>query len=84
MTETHKTDLAALEVDAEDGKAYRLARIDEALKQGNRAYGDDFDEEYHREYYGDMPLEKLEAHIAQNKKKGDCGVTGRQIDDGYA
>ena len=48
MTETHKTDLAALEVDAEDGKAYRQARIDEALKQGNRAYGDDFDEEYHR------------------------------------
>ena len=30
MTETHKTDLAASEVDAEDGKAYRQARIDEA------------------------------------------------------
>ena len=82
MTETHKTDLAALEVDAEDGKAYRQARIDEAIKQGNRAYGDDFDEEYHREYYGDMPLEKLEAHIAQNKKKGDAVLpAGRSTTD---
>ena len=82
MTETHKTDLEALEADAEDGKAYRLARIDEALKQGNRAYGDDFDEEYHREYYGDMPLEKLEAHIAQNKKKGDAVLpAGRSTTD---
>ena len=82
MTETHKTDLAALEVDAEDGKVYRQARIDEALKQGNRAYGDDFDEEYHREYYGDMPLEKLEAHIAQNKKKGDAVLpAGRSTTD---
>ena len=82
MTETHKTDLAALEVDAEDGKAYRQARIDEGIKQGNRAYGDDFDEEYHREYYGDMPLEKLEAHIAQNKKKGDAVLpAGRSTTD---
>ena len=82
MTETHKTDIEALEADAEDGKAYRLARIDEALKQGNRAYGDDFDEEYHREYYGDMPLEKLEAHIAQNKKKGDAVLpAGRSTTD---
>ena len=82
MTETHKTDLEALEADAEDGKAYRLARIDEALKQGNRAYGDDFDEEYHREYYADMPLEKLEAHIAQNKKKGDAVLpAGRSTTD---
>ena len=82
LTETHKTDLAALEVDAEDGKAYRQARIDEALKQGNRAYGDDFDEEYHREYYGDMPLETLETHIAQNKKKGDAVLpAGRSTTD---
>ena len=82
MTETHKTDLAALEVDAEDGKVYRQARIDEAIKQGNRAYGDDFDEAYHREYYGDMPLEKLEDHIAQNKKKGDAALpAGRSTTD---
>ena len=82
LTETHKTDLAALEVDAEDGKAYRQARIDEALKQGNRAYGDDFDEEYHRAYYGDMPLETLETHIAQNKKKGDAALpAGRSTTD---
>ena len=82
MTETHKTDIEALEADAEDGKAYRLARIDEALKQGNRAYGDDFDEDYHREYYADMPLEKLEAHIAQNKKKGDAVLpAGRSTTD---
>ena len=82
MTETHKTDLAALEADAADGKAYRQARVDEAIKQGNRAYGDDFDEEYHREYYGDMPLEKLEDHIAQNQKKGDAALpAGRSTTD---
>ena len=82
MTETHKTDLAALEVDAEDGKAYRQARIDEGIKQGNRAYGDDFDEDYHREYYTDMPLEKLEAHITHNKKKGDAALpAGRSTTD---
>ena len=68
--ETQKDQIATLTADAKDGKAYRLARIDEALKQGNRAYGDEFDEDYHREYYTDMPLEKLEDHIAQNKKKG--------------
>ena len=82
MTETHKTELAALEADAEDGKAYREARVEEAIKQGNRAYGEDFDEEYHREYYGDMPLEKLEEHIAQNKKKGDAVLpAGRSTTD---
>ena len=82
LTETHKTDLAALEADAADGKAYRQARVDEAIKQGNRAYGDDFDEEYHREYYGDMPLEKLEEHIAQNQKKGDAALpAGRSTTD---
>ena len=82
LTETHKTDLAALETDAADGKAYRQARVDEAIKQGNRAYGDDFDEEYHREYYGDMPLEKLEEHIAQNQKKGDAALpAGRSTTD---
>ncbi|MCE2416702.1 hypothetical protein J4G07_22220 [Candidatus Poribacteria bacterium] len=84
MTETHKTELAALEADAEDGKAYRQARVDEAIKQGNRAYGDDFDEEYHREYYSDMPLEKLETHIAQNKKKADTALpAGRSTTDDH-
>ena len=74
LTETHKDAITNLTADAEDGKAYREARIDEGIKQGNRAYGDDFDEDYHREYYGDMPLEKLEDHIAQNKKKGDAAL----------
>ena len=82
--EEQKDEIADLTADAEDGKAYRQARIDEAIKQGNRAYSDDFDEEYHREYYGDMPLEKLEEHIAHNKKKGDAALTSRQIDDRYA
>ena len=80
--EEQKDEIADLTADAEDGKAYRQARIDEGIKQGNRAYGDDFDEEYHREYYGDMPLEKLETHIAQNKKKGDAALpAGRSTTD---
>ena len=74
LTKTHKDAITNLTADAEDGKAYREACIEEAIKQGNRAYGDDFDEDYHREYYGDMPLEKLEDHIAQNKKKGDAAL----------
>ena len=80
--EVQKDEIADLTADAEDGKAYRQARIDEAIKQGNRAYGDDFDEEYHREYYTDMPLEKIETHIAQNKKKGDAVLpAGRSTTD---
>ena len=74
--ETQKDEIADLTKAAEDGKAYREARVEEAIKQGVRAYGDEFDEDYHREYYGDMPLEKLETHIAQNKKKGDAALSG--------
>lgn len=74
--ETQKDEIADLTRSAEDGKAYREARVEEAIKQGVRAYGDDFDEDYHREYYGEMPLEKLETHISQNKKKGDAALSG--------
>ena len=82
--ETQKDEIADLTKAAEDGEAYREARVEEAIKQGNRAYGDDFDEEYHREYYGDMPLEKLEEHIAQNKKKGDAALpAGRRTTDDH-
>ena len=82
--ETQKDEIADLQAAAEDGKAYRQARVEEALKQGVRAYGDEFDEEYHREYYGDMPLEKLETHIAQNKKKGDAALSsGRSTSDDH-
>ena len=80
--ETQRDEIADLQADAEAGKAYRKARVDEAIKQGTRAYGDDFDEEYHREYYGDMPLEQLEKHIAHNKKKGDEALpAGRNTQD---
>ena len=82
--ETQKDEIADLQAAAKDGEAYREARVEEAIKQGNRAYGDDFDEEYHREYYSDMPLEKLEAHIAQNKKKGDAALpAGRSTTDDH-
>ncbi|RKU10798.1 hypothetical protein C6503_19120 [Candidatus Poribacteria bacterium] len=82
QVETQKDEIADLQAAAKDGEAYREARVEEAIKQGNRAYGDDFDEEYHREYYGDMPLEKLEEHIAQNKKKGDAALpAGRSTTD---
>ena len=80
--EEQKDEIADLQTDAADGKAYRVARIDEAIKQGIRAYGDDFDEDYHRDYYGAMPLETLENHIAQNKKKGDKALpAGRSTTD---
>ena len=82
--ETQKDEIADLQAAAKDGEAYREARVEEAIKQGIRAYGDDFDEEYHREYYGDMPLEKLETHIAQNKKKGDEALSaGRSTTDDH-
>lgn len=82
QVETQKDEIADLQAAAKDGEAYREARVAEAIKQGNRAYSDDFDEEYHREYYGDMPLEKLEEHIAQNKKKGDAALpSGRSTSD---
>lgn len=82
QVETQKDEIADLQAAAKDGKAYRDARIEEAIKQGIRAYGDAFDEQYHREYYGDMPLEKLETHIAQNKKKGDEAMpAGRSTTD---
>ena len=82
--ETQKDEIADLQAAAKDGEAYREARVEEAIKQGVRAYGDDFDEEYHREYYGDMPLEKLEDHITQNKKKGDAALSaGRSTTDDH-
>ena len=84
QVETQKDEIADLQAAAKDGEAHREARVEEAIKQGNRAYGDDFDEEYHREYYGDMPLEKLETHIAQNKKKGDAALpAGRSTSDDH-
>ena len=84
QVETQRDEIADLQADAGDGKAYRDARVEEAIKQGIRAYGDDFDEEYHREYYGDMPLEKLETHIAQNKKKADAALpAGRSTTDDH-
>ena len=82
QVETQKDEIADLQAAAKDGEAYREARVEEAIKQGNRAYGDDFDEAYHREYYADMPLEKLEEHITQNKKKGDAALpAGRSTGD---
>ena len=84
QVETQKDEIADLQAAAKDGEAYRDARVEEAIKQGIRAYGDDFDEEYHREYYGDMPLEKLETHIAQNKKKADAALpAGRSTTDDH-
>lgn len=80
--ETQRDEIADLQADAEAGKAYRQARVDEAIKQGTRAYGDDFDEAYHREYYGAMPMDQLEKHIAHNKKKGDEALpAGRSTND---
>lgn len=82
--ETQRDEIADLQAAAKDGEAYREARVEEGIKQGIRAYGDDFDEEYHREYYGDMPLEQLEKHIAQNKKKADAALpAGRSTRDDH-
>ena len=81
--ETQKDEIADLKLETEDmkleaadGKAYRQARIDEGIKQGVRAHGEDFDEDYHREYYADLPLDKLEKAIENNKKIGDRKLPG--------
>ena len=76
QNETLKDEKADLIVDAEDGKVYRKARVDEGIKQGIRAHGDDFDEDYHREYYADLPLDKLEKAIESNKKLADSKLQG--------
>lgn len=82
QTETLKDEKADLLLDAEDGKAYRESLVDEGIKQGNRAYGDKFDEEYHREYYADLPIEKLQDAVAHNKKIGDAALSaGRSTTD---
>lgn len=80
--ETQRDDIADLQADAEDGKVYREARIEEAIKQGTRAHGDAFDEAYHREYYADLPMDKLNAAIENNKKIGDAALpAGRSTTD---
>lgn len=84
QVETLRDEKADLVADAEDGRAYRQARVDEAIKQGNRAHGDEFDEEYHREYYADLPMDKLEKAIASNKKIGDAALpAGRSTSDDH-
>ena len=76
------TEIASLRSDTKGGKEYRQARIEEAIKQGVRADGDDFDEEFHREYYADLPLEKIEVHIAKHKKRADAALpAGRRSSD---
>ena len=82
QNETLKDEKADLLLDAEDGKAYRESLVDEGIKQGNRAYGDKFDEEYHREYYADLPVDKLKEAIKHNKELGDAALpTGRAASD---
>ena len=82
QTETLKDEKADLLLDAEDGKAYRESLVDEGIKHGNRAYGDKFDEEYHREYYADLPIDKLEAAVKHNKELGDAALpAGRSTTD---
>ena len=76
QNETLKDEKADLIADADDGKAYRESLIDEGIKQGNRAHGDAFDEEYHREYYADLPIDKLKEAIESNKKIGDAKLSG--------
>ena len=84
QNETLKDEKADLIADAEDGKVYRKARIAEGIKQGIRAHGDEFDEDYHREYYADLPLDKLEKAIESNKKIADAALpAGRSASDDH-
>lgn len=76
QVETLRDEKAEVIRDAEDGKAYRKERVSEGIKQGIRAHGDDFDEEYHREYYADLPLDKLEKAIESHKKIADAALQG--------
>ena len=80
--ETQKDEIADMQADAEDGKAFREARIEEAIKQGVRANGDAFDEAFHRDYYTDLPIEQIEKQITENKKIGDQKLpSGRSTTD---
>ena len=84
QNETLKDEKADLVADAADGKVFRKARVDEGIKQGIRAHGDEFDEEYHREYYADLPLDKLEKAIESHKKIGDAKLpAGRSTTDDH-
>ena len=84
QNETLKDEKADLIADADDGKAYRESLIDEGIKQGNRAHGDAFDEEYHREYYADLPIDKLKEAIENNRKIGDAKLpAGRSASDNH-
>lgn len=70
--------------DAEAADTLRKARVEEAIKQGIRAYGENFDEEYHRAYYAELPIAQLEKHIAHNKKMGDAVLpAGRATADNH-
>ena len=45
---------------------------------------DEFDEDYHREYYADLPLDKLEKAIESNKKIADAALpAGRSASDDH-
>ena len=82
QNEKLKDEKADLIADADDGKAYRESLVDEGIKQGNRAHGDAFDEDYHREYYADLPIGKLKEAIESNKKIGDANLpAGRSTSD---
>ena len=61
---------------ADDGRAYRASLIEDAIAAGVRAFGDDFDTDFHTEYYRNVPIGTLKAFIEKNEEIAKGLLTG--------
>jgi len=74
---TEITRLRGLEKDAADGVKLRKALVDDAVKEGVRANGDDFDEVAQRAMLEAMPVESVQSLRASWKGIGDKTFAGK-------
>jgi len=65
-----------LEKRAKDGDAYRTAMIDDAIKAGKRAVGEDFDEAQYRDILKDLPVASIKRMKDDWQKQGDARFPG--------
>jgi hypothetical protein len=74
--------VATIRAQAEDGKAYRKALVDEAIAEGVRAEGNDFDKEGQKTLLESLPLESVKRMRDSWRKIGDKQFKGgRQIEE---
>jgi len=75
--------VSELEPLAKAGEAYRANTEDEAIKEGIRALGDDFDEEAQRTLLGKLDMDMVRQMGASWRAIGDAkfGSGGRQVND---